>query len=249
METAVRELHTAFELGARRGPPEDVAGDHRPEVARHEGRRGGRHRGRGLHDARRACASAASPPTRSCPFASERSAGRTIDYGDRDLTVQALNERVDPGLRPRAVLRRRRDQRGVGAALRRRRRRRGRQLVASGACTRTCRWWSPRSTPTRSTAHRGIVANPNCSTMQMVVALKPILDAAGIERVVVSTYQAVSGTGQRAVEELHDQARGRCSRRGAPAAARSIRTRSPSTCCPRWRTSRTATTTRPRSAR
>ena len=42
--------------------------------------------------------------------------------------------------------------------------------------------------------------------MQMVVALKPILDAAGIERIVVSTYQAVSGTGQRAVEELHDQA-------------------------------------------
>src|SRR6266536_4574899 len=41
----------------------------------------------------------------------------------------------------------------------------------------------------------------------MVVALKPILDAAGIERIVVSTYQSVSGTGQRAVEELHDQAR------------------------------------------
>ena len=54
--------------------------------------------------------------------------------------------------------------------------------------------------------HRGIVANPNCSTMQMVVALKPILDAAGIERLVISTYQSVSGTGQRAVEELHDQA-------------------------------------------
>ena len=41
--------------------------------------------------------------------------------------------------------------------------------------------------------HRGIVANPNCSTMQMVVALKPILDAAGIERLVISTYQSVSG--------------------------------------------------------
>jgi aspartate-semialdehyde dehydrogenase len=53
--------------------------------------------------------------------------------------------------------------------------------------------------------HRGIVANPNCSTMQMVIALKPILDAAGIERLVVSTYQSVSGTGQRAVEELHEQ--------------------------------------------
>jgi aspartate-semialdehyde dehydrogenase len=53
--------------------------------------------------------------------------------------------------------------------------------------------------------HRGIVANPNCSTMQMVVALKPIHDAAGIERLVISTYQAVSGTGRKAVDELLDQ--------------------------------------------
>jgi aspartate-semialdehyde dehydrogenase len=54
-------------------------------------------------------------------------------------------------------------------------------------------------------SHRGIVANPNCSTMQMVVALKPIQDAVGIERLVITTMQSVSGTGQRAVEELHDQ--------------------------------------------
>jgi aspartate-semialdehyde dehydrogenase len=53
--------------------------------------------------------------------------------------------------------------------------------------------------------NHGIVANPNCSTMQMVVALKPIHDAAGIERLVISTYQAVSGTGKRAVDELLDQ--------------------------------------------
>ncbi len=53
--------------------------------------------------------------------------------------------------------------------------------------------------------HRGIVANPNCSTMQMVVALKPLHEAAGIERLVISTYQAVSGTGARAVSELLDQ--------------------------------------------
>ena len=53
--------------------------------------------------------------------------------------------------------------------------------------------------------HRGIVANPNCSTMQMVVALKPLHDAAGIERLVISTYQAVSGTGRQAVDELLDQ--------------------------------------------
>jgi aspartate-semialdehyde dehydrogenase len=53
--------------------------------------------------------------------------------------------------------------------------------------------------------HRGIVANPNCSTMQMVVALKPLHDEATIERLVISTYQAVSGTGRRAVDELLDQ--------------------------------------------
>ena len=49
---------------------------------------------------------------------------------------------------------------------------------------------------------RGIIANPNCSTIQMVVALKPIYDAVGIERINVTTYQAVSGAGRSAVEEL-----------------------------------------------
>ncbi|MEW5773986.1 MAG: aspartate-semialdehyde dehydrogenase [Thermodesulfobacteriota bacterium] len=53
--------------------------------------------------------------------------------------------------------------------------------------------------------HKGIIANPNCSTIQMVVALKPLHDAARIKRVVVSTYQAVSGTGQKAIEELSNQ--------------------------------------------
>ena len=53
----------------------------------------------------------------------------------------------------------------------------------------------------------GIIANPNCSTIQMVVVLKPLHDAAIIKRVVVSTYQAVSGTGQKAVEELATQVR------------------------------------------
>jgi aspartate-semialdehyde dehydrogenase len=57
-----------------------------------------------------------------------------------------------------------------------------------------------------ASAHEGaIIANPNCSTMQMVVALKPIHDEAGIERLVISTYQAVSGTGRRAVDELLEQ--------------------------------------------
>ncbi|MBF0296420.1 MAG: aspartate-semialdehyde dehydrogenase [Magnetococcales bacterium] len=54
---------------------------------------------------------------------------------------------------------------------------------------------------------KGIIANPNCSTIQMVVALKPIHDAATIRRVVVSTYQAVSGAGKAAIDELMEQTR------------------------------------------
>ncbi len=53
--------------------------------------------------------------------------------------------------------------------------------------------------------NKGIIANPNCSTIQMVVALAPIHRKAGIKRVVVSTYQAVSGTGKKAIDELYDQ--------------------------------------------
>ncbi|HEY6889456.1 MAG TPA: aspartate-semialdehyde dehydrogenase [Solirubrobacter sp.] len=55
--------------------------------------------------------------------------------------------------------------------------------------------------------HKGLIANPNCSTMQLMVALKPIYEAAGIDRLIVSTYQSVSGTGVKAVKELEDQTR------------------------------------------
>jgi aspartate-semialdehyde dehydrogenase len=146
------------------------------------------------------------PAAAIVPFASERSAGRTIDYGDADLEVQPLS--------PDSI-------QGFDIAL----------FSAGGGVSRE---WAPRfgeagcvvidnsSTwrmeehvplvvaevnPDALDRHQGIVANPNCSTMQMVVALKPIYDEAGIERIVISTYQSTSGTGQRAVEELHDQAR------------------------------------------
>jgi len=58
----------------------------------------------------------------------------------------------------------------------------------------------------RAKDHNGIIANPNCSTIQMVVALKPIFDKWGIKRIIVSTYQAVSGSGVKAVKELENQA-------------------------------------------
>ena len=52
-----------------------------------------------------------------------------------------------------------------------------------------------------------IIANPNCSTIQMVVALKPLHDQYSVSRVIVSTYQSVSGSGQKAIEELEKQSR------------------------------------------
>ncbi len=65
----------------------------------------------------------------------------------------------------------------------------------------------PEVNPEALENHRGIIANPNCSTIQMLVVLKPIHDAYKIKRVVASTYQAVSGSGQAAVDELHEQTR------------------------------------------
>lgn len=58
--------------------------------------------------------------------------------------------------------------------------------------------------------HEGIIANPNCSTIQMVVALKPIYDAVGISAIVVATYQSVSGAGAKAIRELEEQTRAWC---------------------------------------
>jgi aspartate-semialdehyde dehydrogenase len=66
--------------------------------------------------------------------------------------------------------------------------------------------------------NKGIIANPNCSTIQMVVALKPLHDYGKIKRVVVSTYQAVSGAGQKAINELEAQVRAWCSGEEIPPA-------------------------------
>ncbi len=63
----------------------------------------------------------------------------------------------------------------------------------------------PEVNPQEIARHHGVIANPNCSTIQMVVALKPIHDVARIKRVVVSTYQAVSGAGLKAIDELQKE--------------------------------------------
>jgi aspartate-semialdehyde dehydrogenase len=63
----------------------------------------------------------------------------------------------------------------------------------------------PEVNPHAIESHHGIIANPNCSTIQMVVALKPLDDAAGVRRITVSTYQSVSGAGQTGLRELETQ--------------------------------------------
>ena len=144
------------------------------------------------------------PADEVAAFASERSAGRTIDYGERDLNVQSLSDEAIQGFDLALFS----AGSGISEEWAPRFARAGAVVVDNSS------FWRMKDgvplvvaevNPEALDAHRGIVANPNCSTMQMVVALKPILDAVGLERLVVSTYQSVSGTGQRAVEELHDQ--------------------------------------------
>jgi aspartate-semialdehyde dehydrogenase len=146
------------------------------------------------------------PASEVVPFASERSAGKMVDYDGAKLECRPLSAETIDGL----------------------------DIVLSSAGGAVSAEWAPRFADTGAVVvdntsywrmhddvplvvagvndeaaddHRGIVANPNCTTMQAVVALKPIWDAVGIERVVVSTYQSVSGTGRRAIEELRTQAR------------------------------------------
>jgi aspartate-semialdehyde dehydrogenase len=150
------------------------------------------------------------------PFASERSAGRTIDYGSADLTVVALSDEAIQGF-DLALF-------SAGSAISAEW---APRFADAGAVVvdNSSQWRMHEDVPlvvseVNSEAlerHRGIVANPNCTTMQTVVALKPILDAAGIERVVMSSYQAVSGTGQKAVDELHRQAEAVIEARELPA--------------------------------
>jgi aspartate-semialdehyde dehydrogenase len=146
------------------------------------------------------------PVAELVPLASARSAGRELDWNGAAVAVRELGEDSIQGL----------------------------DLVLSSAGGSVSAEWAPRIVAAGATVvdntsyfrmrddvplvvaevnpdaldgHAGIVSNPNCSTMQMVVALKPLHDAAGIERLVVSTYQAVSGTGKAAIDELLEQTR------------------------------------------
>jgi aspartate-semialdehyde dehydrogenase len=146
------------------------------------------------------------PASEVVPFASARSAGRELEWNGSAIVCRELSEDSIQGL----------------------------DLVLSSAGGAISAEWTPRLVEAGATVvdntsywrmhddvplvvaevnpdaldgHTGIVANPNCSTMQMVVALKPLYDEAGIERLVISTYQAVSGTGKAAIDELNEQSR------------------------------------------
>jgi aspartate-semialdehyde dehydrogenase len=143
----------------------------------------------------------AFPASEIVPFASERSVGRTLEGG---LVVQGLSDESVQGF-DLALFSAGGSTSGEWAP----------RFAAAGAVVvdNSSRWRMSEDVPLVVSevnpealdTHRGIIANPNCSTMQMVVALKPLHDEAGIERLVISTYQAVSGTGKAAVDELLDQ--------------------------------------------
>ena len=104
----------------------------------------------------------------------------------------------------------------------------------------------PEVNPHDIAKHRGIIANPNCSTIQMVVALKPLHDAARVRRVVVSTYQSVSGAGQKGIHELEAQTEAHVRRTASRPPRPSSPTRSSATASPRSTTSCRAATPRKR---
>ncbi len=139
-------------------------------------------------------------------FASGKSEGQCIEFGDRQIKVQTAGKKsfegVDIALFSAGEL--------VSQEL-------APQAVESGAVVidNSAAWRMDPSVPlvvpevnwSAALNHKGLIANPNCSTIQMVVVLKPIHDVARIKRVVVSTYQAVSGTGKSAVDELMGETR------------------------------------------
>src|SRR6201991_2800508 len=144
----------------------------------------------------------AFPASAIVPFASERSAGKQLD-GE---TIRALSDDSIQGF-DLAIFSAGGSTSGDWAP----------RFVEAGAVVvdNSSKWRRDPEVPLvvsevnpdALAGHKGLIANPNCSTMQLLVALKPIHQAAGIARLNVSTYQSVSGTGVRAVEELEAQTR------------------------------------------
>ncbi len=144
------------------------------------------------------------PASEVVPFASARSAGSKVEYAGGELTVRELKEDSFAGF-DLALF-------SAGGSTSEK----FAPLAAKAGCVVVdnssawrmdpkCPLVVPEVNAHDLEWHNGIIANPNCSTIQMVVALKPLHDEARIKRIVVSTYQAVSGTGQKAIAELETQ--------------------------------------------
>ncbi|HCC69140.1 MAG TPA: aspartate-semialdehyde dehydrogenase [Nitrospiraceae bacterium] len=137
-------------------------------------------------------------------FASERSEGKTIDFYDGTIPLEILGENSFKGV-DIALFSAGAERSKVFAPI----------AVKAGCIVvdNSSQWRMdpevplivPDVNPQDLKWHKGIIANPNCSTIQMVVVLKPIHDVAKIKRVVVTTFQSVSGTGKRAMDELLHQ--------------------------------------------
>jgi aspartate-semialdehyde dehydrogenase len=148
----------------------------------------------------------AFPAARVIALASSRSAGRRLPFAGGELTVEEMTsdsfEGVDIALfsAGAGISKQMRDA-VVGA---------GAVMIDNSSAFRMdddVPLVVPEVNPEDVKWHSGVIANPNCSTIQMVVALKPLADLAPIKRVVVSTYQAASGAGAAAMTELYDQTR------------------------------------------
>ncbi|NWF97866.1 MAG: aspartate-semialdehyde dehydrogenase [Nitrospirae bacterium] len=137
-------------------------------------------------------------------FASERSEGKKLEYKDTEIAVEKLDENSFKGI-DIALFSAGAERSKIWAP-----------IAAKSGCVvvdNSSQWRMdpeiplvvPEVNPDDLKWHKGIIANPNCSTIQMVVVLKPIHDAVKIKRVVVTTFQAVSGTGQKAIDELLQQ--------------------------------------------
>lgn len=134
-------------------------------------------------------------------FASERSEGKVLEFVGTEIKVEAINEDSFKGI-DIALFSAGAERSKIWAP-----------VAAKSGCIvidNSSQWRMdpeiplvvPEVNPHDLKRHKGIIANPNCSTIQMVVVLKPIHDAAKIKRVVVTTFQSVSGTGQKAIDEL-----------------------------------------------
>ncbi|MEW6066869.1 MAG: aspartate-semialdehyde dehydrogenase [Nitrospirota bacterium] len=137
-------------------------------------------------------------------FASERSEGKIMEFRDTDIPVEMLADNSFKGI-DIALFSAGAERSKIWAP-----------VAARAGCVvidNSSQWRMdpevplvvPEVNPDDLKWHKGIIANPNCSTIQMVVALKPIHDAAKIKRIVVTTFQSVSGTGQKAIDELLQQ--------------------------------------------